>query len=59
MPPVELDTLRRPGRQRTLAVHAIASTLNRDLYVCRDRARVVAARALDAALDALERQAGG
>lgn len=53
---VELaDELREPGPARSAAITAIAATLKRDLYVCQDRGRIVAARALDAALEAAER----
>lgn len=50
--PPRMTLLARPGPARSAAVQAIASTLNRDLRVCRDRGTVVAARALDAAVQA-------
>jgi hypothetical protein len=52
-----LGEYREPGPRRSAAVTAIAVVLKRDLYVCGDRARIVAGHVLDAALDELERAA--
>lgn len=50
-----LDEYRQPGPRRSAAATAIAVVLKRDLYVCGDRARIVAGHVLDATLDELER----
>lgn len=46
------------GPIRAAATAAAASTLRRDLGVCRDRSHILAARMLDAALAAAEERHG-